>query len=89
MQHPFDRHFRHHPLDPFDPHFAHQMVWRDFDRGVAQTLRRQRRARLLSALGFGRGRMPGGPSTTAQPAPYTGRVPRQRADASALRRVGR
>lgn len=39
---------------PYDPHFVAEDlmhdIWRDFDKGVAQTLRRQRRARLLTAL---------------------------------------
>lgn len=34
----------------FDPHFMHGDIWRDFDKSVAQTLRRRRRARFLAAL---------------------------------------
>jgi hypothetical protein len=70
---------------PYDPHFVHAVhldIWRDFDKGVAQEQRRQRRARLLAALRVRRNRMPGG---TGAPTPFPTRVPQHRFERHSLR----
>lgn len=71
---------------PYDPHFVHAIhpdIWRDFDKGVAQTLRRQRRARLLAVLRLRRNRVV--PSVAGAPTPFPARVPRQRYERDSLR----
>lgn len=73
---PYASRYRGRATQPYDPHFVHQSIWRDFDKGVAQSLRRQRRARLLTLLRLRR--KPGAVAPFSRTTPWPGHVPQPR-----------